>query len=202
MIARPHDLLLLSGRSAPDAALPDWARASLAACPWAVVRRAPCSPGLIPVGVRGTERRLRHAAIVPSDSVVRVVTPEDLRKRPPRLPQFATALSAVTLRLSAELGDDAVWGPTGSLGFELATGRPVTHPGSDLDLLIRAPRRLDRAQAARLVTALTGVPVTVDCQLETPRGGLSLTEWAHADGLVMIRTAHGPQLVDDPWAPE
>ncbi|GAA1001243.1 malonate decarboxylase holo-ACP synthase [Acrocarpospora macrocephala] len=192
VIVRPHDLLRLD---VTIDGLPDWARESLAACPWGVVRRAPYTSGLIPVGVRGTERWQRHAALVSPDSIIRVVRPEDLRERRPRLPRLAAALSVV----AAELGDDAVWGPVGSVGFELATGRPVTHPGSDLDLLLRAPRRLERAQAARLVTAFAGVPV--DCQLETPRGGVSLTEWARPGGLAMARTERGPHLVKDPWAP-
>jgi phosphoribosyl-dephospho-CoA transferase len=51
----------------------------------------------------------------------------------------------------------------------------------------------------RLMTAFAALPGTVDCQLETPRGGISLTEWARTGGPVMARTGHGPELVYDPW---
>ncbi|MBB4941670.1 phosphoribosyl-dephospho-CoA transferase [Streptosporangium album] len=198
---RPHDLLWLTGAAALEDTLPDWASASLAACPWGVVRRASHPAGFIPVGVRGPERWQRHAALVPTDTVTRSVPPEELKERRPRLPRLATALSAIALRLATELEGDTAWGPIGSVGFELATGQPTTHPGSDLDLLIRTPRRLERARAARLVTAFATLPSTVDCQLETPSGGVGLTEWARPDGPVMARTDHGPELVNDPWAP-
>ncbi|MFC4587594.1 malonate decarboxylase holo-ACP synthase [Sphaerisporangium corydalis] len=180
--------------------LPEWVRTSLDACPWVVVRRAPHPPGLIPAGVRGPERRHRHAVLVPAGAVIRSVPPEKVAARRPRLPRLAATLAAIAVRLADE-PDAAVWGPTGSLGFELATGEPVTHLGSDVDLLIRTPRRLEPAWAARLVAAFAALPGTVDCQLETPCGGVSLTEWARSDGPVLARTDHGPHLVDDPWAP-
>ncbi|AWS44128.1 phosphoribosyl-dephospho-CoA transferase [Streptosporangium sp. 'caverna'] len=202
--AHPHDLLRLTGATgatALDGTLPDWAAASLAACPWGVVRRAPHPPGFIPVGVRGPERWQRHAVLVPAGVVTRSVSPEELRKRRPRLSPLTAALSAVALRLAAELEGDVAWGPVGSVGFELATGAPVTHPGSDLDLLIRTPRGLERTRAARLAAAFAALPIAVDCQLETPSGGVALAEWARPDGPVMARTDHGPRLVNDPWAP-
>ncbi|MGR6919172.1 malonate decarboxylase holo-ACP synthase [[Actinomadura] parvosata] len=196
LIIRPHDLLLLSVGGAWAAALPHWARTSLARCPWAVVRRAPRPPGLIPIGVRGAGRSQRHAALVPETAVIRRLAPEALRLRP-RLPHLAATLSGVARLLD---GKD-VWGPTGGVGFELATGCQVTHPGSDLDLLIRMPRRPDRAEATRLWEAFALLPARVDCQLETPRGGVNLVEWARSGGPVMVRAASGPRLVSDPWAP-
>ncbi|SDK37792.1 phosphoribosyl-dephospho-CoA transferase [Nonomuraea maritima] len=197
---RPHDLL----RLAPDAVtggLPRWAAASLAACPWAVVRRAPHPSRLIPVGVRGAARCERQAALVPSTAVLGRVPPEWLNRRVPRLPRPAAALAAVRRCLAAELGEAAAWGPVGGVGFELATGHRVTHPGSDLDLLIRTPDRLPRELAARLLTVFCGLACAVDCQLETPRGGVALVEWARTGGPVLARTGRGPELVDDPWAP-
>lgn len=141
---RPHDLPRLSGAAALGDTPPGWVSASIAACPWGVVRRAPHPLGLVPVGLRGPERWQRHAALVPRDTVTRSVPPEELRERRPWLPLLAVTLSAVTLLLAAELEADAAWGPIGGVGFELATGKPATHPGSDLDPLIRAPRRIDR----------------------------------------------------------
>ncbi|MFB9476247.1 malonate decarboxylase holo-ACP synthase [Nonomuraea salmonea] len=228
MTARPHDLLRLADGATAGAGLPGWAAASLSACGWAVVRRAPHPPGLIPIGVRGPQRSQRHAAFVPRGEVIGRVRPEELTHRPPReaeppaalptaLPTARRAamsvpasaalpaalwdtLSAVGLRLAEELGCEAVWGPVGSVGFELATGHQVTHPASDLDLLVRTPHRLPPATAARLVIAFAALPSRVDCRLETPGGGVALAEWARTGGPVLARTAHGPELVDDPWA--
>ncbi|MEU8382852.1 malonate decarboxylase holo-ACP synthase [Streptosporangium sp. NPDC048865] len=201
LTARPHDLLRFSGAAALDGTPPGWVPASVAACPWGVVRRALHPPGLVPVGIRGAERWQRHAALVPHDAVTRSVPPEELRGRRPWLPLLAVTLSAVTLLLTAELEADAGWGPIGAVGFELATGKPVTHLGSDLDLLIRTPLRLERAMATRLAAIFSALPGRVDCQLETPGGGVGLVEWARTGGPVMARTDHGPRLVDDPWAP-
>ncbi|MET8155010.1 malonate decarboxylase holo-ACP synthase [Sphaerisporangium sp. NPDC005289] len=186
-------------------ALPGWASASLAVCPWVVVRRAPHPFGLIPIGVRGPDRWQRHAALVPSHAVTRTVSPEDLRARRPADRRLAVTLSAVASLLANEPGGEPgdgglVWGPTGGVGFELATGRVVTHSGSDLDLLVRTPHRLDRARAAHLATAFAALPARVDCQLDTPLGGIALADWARPDDPVMVRTDHGPELVDDPWA--
>ncbi|MBU5894992.1 hypothetical protein JVW19_23735, partial [Vibrio cholerae O1] len=37
------------------------------------------------------------------------------------------------------------WGVTGSCGYALATGLPVMHADSDLDLTVRCPQPVDRA---------------------------------------------------------
>ncbi|MDN3354904.1 malonate decarboxylase holo-ACP synthase [Actinomadura sp. DC4] len=195
MTARPHDLLRIDASAALGTVPPGWASASLAACPWGVVRRAPHTPGLILIGVRGPERWQRHATVVHAGAVGRPVPPEELRELRPGRSRLAVTLTAVAAELRG-----VAWGPTGSVGFELASAHPVTHPESDLDLLIRTPRRLERARAARLAAAFAGLPARVDCQLETPRGGVGLTDWA-GGGPVLARTDHGPELVDDPWAP-
>ncbi|GIH23307.1 phosphoribosyl-dephospho-CoA transferase [Acrocarpospora phusangensis] len=206
MTPHPHDLVQPRPGTALGAAPPGWVAVSLAACPWVVVRRAPHPPGLVPVGVRGISRGQRYAGFVPAAAVVRGVPPEELRGRRPRHSRLAATMSAVAALLDGE----AVWGPTGSVGFELATGHPVTRPGSDLDLVIRAPRRMSPAFAKHLLDAFSALPSTVDCQLDTPCGGISLAEWAgiggplltRTGGVVLARTSHGPKLVDDPWSPE
>ena len=72
------------------------------------------------------------------------------------------------------------WGPTGSVGFELATGSPTASPDSDLDLLVRTPH-LTSAVLSRL-TALHDhfdrLDVRVDCQVETRTGAIALPELA------------------------
>ncbi|MFC6083449.1 malonate decarboxylase holo-ACP synthase [Sphaerisporangium aureirubrum] len=198
MTARPHDLLRLAGSTVLGDGLPGWAHASLATCPWGVVRRAPHPSGFVPIDVRGPEPGQRLAALVPLDAVTHIVPPEHLTGRRPRFALLGLILAAVARELAAEL-EDALWGPIGGVGFELATGRPATHPGSDLDLLIRAPRRFPPADAARLVTAFAALPGHVDCQLETPCGGIALNEWARTGAPVLASTDHGPRLVDDPW---
>jgi phosphoribosyl-dephospho-CoA transferase len=92
-----------------------------------------------------------------------------------------------------------VWGPTGSVGFELASGAPTVTPESDLDIVIRAPRRLSVRSARSLCEWLARLQVHVDAQLETPDGAVSLSEYARGHVPVLQRTLYGPRLVDDPW---
>jgi phosphoribosyl-dephospho-CoA transferase len=95
------------------------------------------------------------------------------------------------------------WGPTGSVGFELATGVPATRPGSDLDLLIRAPEPLSRRDAVLLVKAADHLEAAVDIQMETPFGSVALREFASPSSKwLLMKRSIGPALVMDPWNPE
>jgi phosphoribosyl-dephospho-CoA transferase len=92
------------------------------------------------------------------------------------------------------------WGPAGSVGFELASGVPTATPESDLDIVIRAPRRVSVRTARSLCDRFARLHVHVDVLLETPDGAVSLSEYARGHVPVLQRTIHGPKLVDDPWA--
>jgi phosphoribosyl-dephospho-CoA transferase len=111
----------------------------------------------------------------------------------------------VALRQEARCLDTFSWGPTGSVGFELVSRKPVVTATSDLDLLIRAPKTLSRERATQMLSELESharhVGIRVDVQLETPAGGVALAEWAAGKPRVMARHARGPSLVADPWAP-
>jgi phosphoribosyl-dephospho-CoA transferase len=201
----PHDLLRLRDPAAlvHEGPPPAWAREHLAASPTVVVRRAPSRDGLLPVGVRGAVRSERLAAWLDPADVAGLIRPEDLaqgrawRASGQRRVAPLEALDAVAALLE-ERG--AGWGPVGGAGFELATGAACLGPGSDLDLLVRAPAAPDRGEARRLVEALARLPVRVDLQLEAPGGAVSLAEYAAEGARVVLRTAAGPRLVADPWA--
>jgi phosphoribosyl-dephospho-CoA transferase len=94
----------------------------------------------------------------------------------------------------------AHWGPGGSLGFELATGRRVTSLESDLDVIVYADERLSRNDAQKLMRSMAGVELPVDIRVETPECGFSLTEYASSSGgSILLRTTIGPMLGNDPW---
>jgi phosphoribosyl-dephospho-CoA transferase len=198
-LALPHDLLRID--PARLEGLPGWAVASLTATPWVVVRRAALRDGQLPVGIRGAGRGERCAAWLPADAVMAACTPEDLaiaaawrgHARRGEVPALAV------LDPVAEPLVGRAWGPAGSVGFELATGHPAAHRDSDLDIILRAPHRVDRDLADRLVSALARLPVRVDVVLETPLGGCSLAEVAAGGRPLVVKTLHGPRLVDDPW---
>ena len=76
----------------------------------------------------------------------------------------------------------------------------VVHADSDLDLLLRTPQPLARVQARELLDILDCAPCRIDLQLETPAGAVALREWAGCARRVLLKSAHGPRLVSDPWA--
>ena len=205
MDLRPHDLLLLSreGLEVPDDA-PGWAARELAREePWVVVRRVIPESGMSAVGVRGSVRRERWALSVPLSCVRERVTPEALvgeRRResvraPLReLPAFA-ALEAVAELLE---GRGLVWGPGGSVGYELASGLQVVTGESDLDLILRLPAPLPVADAREILDDLASLSVRVDAQVDIGSGSFALAEWA-TGGEVLLRRARGPILTENPW---
>lgn len=195
---RPHDLLwgLTPTRLADEA--PAWARHVLAVGQPVVVRRALVEKGQIAVGVRGAGREQRYGTVMPMALVLRCLSPEQLVERPPvgELP----ALRALTL-LKPYLDElRLAWGPTGSVGFELATGVETVHVASDLDLVLRTPQPLSRTLAKELLGLLDEAPCRVDLQLETPSGAIALREWAGGSPRVLLKCATGARLVENPWA--
>lgn len=182
--------------------MPGWVRGALATGAPAVVRRAPLAqPDLVPVGLRGTSRDQRVAAHVPRRSVRRIVSPESLLEHVARiapttplpclraLRDLAPALNALGLH----------WGPTGGVGFTLASGLPALHPQSDLDLLIRLPFPPSDAQCDALAWIARDRTCRIDIQIDTGRGGFSLREWLRSPPRTLVKTDGGPTLVVDPW---
>jgi len=193
---RPHDLLLLSEIGDLGDA-PPWVRAALWEAPWVVVRRAAAPPHQVAAGVRGYQRSQRFPTIVPCRHIQTVATPESLAEvalADGRVPALA-ALPGIRTVLR-DLG--LPWGPTGSVGFELATGIRVATDESDVDVLMRVHNPtgsvVERLVAAH--RALQHLPVRVDCQVELPRGAVALAEIVSGRNPVMVRTQAGPCLVD------
>ena len=190
---RPHDLVRLSEAPVPRDA-PDWVSRSLRDAPWAVVRRARAGSRHVALGVRGRARHERYALEIPVDAVAERVRPEDLSRRLGDLPEDslpARTAAALASWLDAVDRSGLGWGPTGSVGFQLATGQTVVTLQSDLDLIIR----LDALAAARRIPPMPRVPGRVDCLVECPEGAVALPELAGDSRLIMLRTADGRRLV-------
>ena len=195
---RPHDLIWLTNREALDGVDEPWV-----ATVWhpglPVVVRRDVDGERIPVGVRGIRRDQRAAGWTDATQVVRVVSPEQLVDSNDLL--RSPFISQPPVQVAFQLAQQAwpwVWGITGSSGYALATGIPVIHASSDLDLLIRAPQPLSRELLLRWQTPLTDALCRVDTQVDTPLGGFALNEWLR-DGRVLLKTSRGPRLVSDPW---
>jgi phosphoribosyl-dephospho-CoA transferase len=209
MVWSAHDLLQISGCidlvKIGQEPSPVWIERSLRLAPFVVVRRANPFDGLIPVGVRGSIRNQRFGAYLGAESVLRRIAPEQLNEsyslqngtRTKRIPAL-NALVEIKKNLSHF---PLTYGPTGSVGFELASGLLATTAASDLDLLIRTPERLSMKLAQELMKIFSRIPCRVDAQLETPRGAVSLIEYTSGQLPLLLRKSGGPVLVDDPWRP-
>jgi phosphoribosyl-dephospho-CoA transferase len=205
MDPRPHDLLWVRGRGdvVSRTPLPRWASDDWLAIAPVVVRRECTEEAVVPVGLRGCTRSERHAAYVPRDRIVRQVTPDELAqqqawKRYPELLQIP-CIGALPALVPIFESRQLSWGITGSAGFALATGIGVVRSDSDLDILIRAPEPVSRDDAAHLIRSLAAPPIRIDVQVDTGAGGFALAEWARRSGRVLLKTADGPLLVNDPW---
>ncbi|MGF6778352.1 malonate decarboxylase holo-ACP synthase [Paraburkholderia sp. GAS334] len=199
-----HDLLRLRHLRHFDGE-PAWVRDAFAHAPFAVVRRAQAAAGFVAIGMRGTRRAERYGTWAQAFDVEATIAPEDLVDAAPlsnrrTLPAF---IALTALQRDAANLKRFVWGPAGSVGFELATHVPTVTASSDLDLLIRAPESLPKEAAVALLAELQWHAeregIRIDAQLETPAGGIALAELAAGKAHVIARHAQGPRLVADPW---
>ncbi len=194
---RPHDLVRLTSsavaRISGDA--PGWIGASLGRAPWAAVRRAHVNRG-VAIGVRGTGREERFAAVVHDDEIEELVTPEMLAGLAPARSHGAfDALQAVVREARAR---SLTVGPIGAAGFELATGIAALHGESDLDVLVRA-EPMD-AQLHSFARTVTDLPVRIDVEVAFGDDyGAALAE-ALRGGELMVKTPGGPRLLP-PFSP-
>ena len=224
--------------------LPEWCAYWLqcgAPTPVVLRRENTGDPDLLPVGIRGVHRHQRQAAYLERHAVARILPPEQLVRSikmmdgtgtgtgtgtvgqahqsrqesgaPEWLP--GTELSVILHSLLSVMSDIGLpWGPTGSLGFALATGLPALHEGSDIDLLVRAPAPLSQDQVRALAALVEGSARPIDMQIDTGFGGFAFKEWVACDPeragrgarrpgseprRVLLKTGAGPILVHDPW---
>lgn len=198
---RAHDLLRLKPHASPiciDA--PAWVASALRRAPFVVVRRAEVRGDLVPVGVRGATRAERFPALVLRDDIAETITPEALAHL--NIPhRDLPALCALTDVARAAAAFDLVWGPAGSVGFELASGAPVVGIDSDLDIVVRPQPRHTRADLQHFFERIDRLDARIDATIESEAGAVALGEWiaSSASDRVLIKTRSGPQLGVFAW---
>jgi phosphoribosyl-dephospho-CoA transferase len=198
-----HDLILLRTESAVISTQGDPACPYLNPNrrPWVVVRRGRISDGLIPVGVRGMQRHERWAGFARLSEVLETRRPDQLRlllaEDSRRGLQAFQTLSYLESQL---VGLNMSWGPGGSVGYELASGIPAVRDGSDLDLILFAPKKLNITKAQDLWRMISSAPGKVDALIETPFCGFSLEEFVTTSPRkILLRTSDGRILGYTPW---
>src|ERR1700733_14963636 len=198
-----HDLILSRGEAAVSFSEGDPACPYLNPNqrPWVVVRRGRISDGLIPVGVRGSQRHERCAGFTRLSEVLEIRQPDQLRLTladdSRRALQAFRTLSYLESRL---VGLDMSWGPGGRVGYELASGIPTARDDSDLDFILFAPRKLEITEAQDLWRMISSAPGNVDVLVETPLCGFSLREFATtSQHKILLRTSDGRILGSNPW---
>ncbi|MFE4706142.1 malonate decarboxylase holo-ACP synthase [Peribacillus simplex] len=197
MELNPHDLLRIKGAEEliSHTPIPNWVAESLVISPFVVIRRSRAAKGQVAVGVRGPERNKRFAAFLPIDSILSRITPERLvqdkgwQNHSKKIFQCLDPVSDLLDRASL------TWGPTGSVGFELATGQEVVTEKSDIDIVIRITEEFTINFAQKIENGLKKNPFRIDVQLEMKVGAFSLSEYANSKGkAVLFRTMDGPFL--------
>ena len=199
---RVHDLLHIDPHSLLDGTAPSWVNQALSSCPWVVVRRARAPAGEIAVGVRGDTRSQRWGGFLSKDLIGKVVRPADLLfVEQSSIPRFTPAIKLLQEVIDRWRDLTLPWGPTGSVGFELATGSQVTSEASDLDIAIRAPARITVERARTLWQRVVGLQTRVDIRVETPQCGFSLQEYACTSSTrMLLHYPDGERLSGDPWS--
>ena len=201
MPAQPHDLLWGMSVAALPADAPAWVVEVIGLGHPVVVRRARVAEGFVAVGVRGRSRDQRYATVMKLTDISRKVRPEALVDAVDNQIADWPALQALTQIRPMMDALGLPWGVAGSVGFELASGVPVLHQDSDLDLILRASEFFSRQQAVELVEALDGAGSRIDLQLQTPSGAVALREWAGSAREVLLKADDAARLVTNPWLP-
>ena len=173
---------------------PHWVKDAPASQNFGVVRRMPITDNRIPVGLRGKTREERYGAFLHQSKVLQVITPVSLRNRFDDFKEkiYFPALNKVKEEFSKY---DLLWGPTGSVGFEIATSIEVTSPNSDIDICLYLDQ-IDRELLVKIGHFLEGLDRRIDVQVEIPTiGAFLLNDYLKSEKTgFIIRTKFGPHL--------
>ncbi len=192
------DLLILE-KDCPlvtEQKIPAWVYDALQQFPLVVVRRGIGTKGvsLIPIGIRGKQREQRFGCWVKREAVQRAIKPEHIML--PYTGPYAAALQ----QIKEILHPYAIpWGPTGSVGYQLAAQIQCTHVNSDLDLLLKPCNKVSVQDARIIYAQLRPIKPQVDAVLYTGKGFLVLEEYACQSPPYLMKTQAGAALFDKVW---
>ena len=204
MELRTHDFLSIAADSEfPQGDLPPWVMENLSRTRTVVVRRATAPGGWVSIGIRGKARHERYGSLLRIEDVTLHCTPESLATvdwrqftRTPRCFPVWRALESVSEFAEKER---LVWGPVGSVGYQLATGIDAVTIASDLDIVVRFTIPPNRGLLEEFHKANRVNEVRIDVTLEGPPGAVSLEEYLRRPYRSLIKTNKGPRLGAFVW---
>lgn len=197
-ICLPHDLIWIKPKEDFFLNLPEWAKVEWNPTLPLIVRRDYDNQGLIPAGIRGHQRGHRHPVFIDRDCITKILTPEAVLSYLDTV-SFQEHPTVRALKKLRSFFWPFQWGVGGSCGYSLATGQMWMRPNSDLDLIVRAPKRLERSEFDQWSKACQELGCRADTQVQTPTGGFALNEWLEHER-VLVKTNHCPILLNDPWS--
>lgn len=201
----PHDLIKIKDYKNLniDFSSYPFALDALKKSPFVVVRRTPILDGLVPIGIRGTERSQRLAAFLPFSDIDNIFKPTYIVENKLWLENShiknTDIYSSIETIYKIFEQYTLEWGICGSAGFELITKIPTVTENSDLDIIIKietADDLFSAASAKELCKKLFDIKIKTDVQIETPKGSIALAEYASQTNPILIRTLNGPRLTD------
>lgn len=199
-----HDILKIRIKTANNKSeLPIWAVRSLTETPYVVVRRGKITSH-IPVGIRGETKQQRFAWGVSPEEVLDIIKPQDLLTSLLDEKIINSYWYHILMPLKRQLN---LWkqapclkrelqsiGISGSVGFELATGKKVTNSHSDVDLLFFVNRTISQNSCLQILDFLNTLEIKVDPVLVVDEEWISLEEYALSSGSYLIKTMDGCRL--------
>lgn len=173
---------------------PTWVVKSPEAANYGVVRRMATSKGNVPIGLRGKTREQRVGTFIQQQEILRVITPETLTNRIDEQEQQIYYSSLRNIR-EEFLKLNLSWGPTGSVGFEIATSHKVTSTNSDIDISIYI-NEINPHLLVEVNQFIDQLEFRIDAQVEIPQlGAFLLNDYVkHSESGFIVRTPFGPQL--------
>jgi phosphoribosyl-dephospho-CoA transferase len=104
------------------------------------------------------------------------------------------ALNSLRLIAGVAASEGISWGVVGSIGYQLATGFPVTREDSDIDIIIRVAEVPALRSLHSFYQKISMASCRVDALIETPSSAVSLEEFIRGPECLLIRTDSGVHL--------
>lgn len=196
MEIKVHDIVRFSAINDIENAIdqPAWVKDAPTAKNFGVVRRMPITDKIVPIGLRGNRREQRYGAFIHESKITEVISPVSLVERIEGLGDqiYSHALFSIKEKFKKY---KLAWGPTGSVGFEIATSIQATIPTSDIDICLYL-NEIDTELLVKLGDFLEGLDRRIDVQVELPTiGAFLLNDYLQYNKTgFIVRTKFGPHL--------